>query len=332
MKPSWVLSDQEKNERMLKKMQNRERRRQLGLRHQDGIGDPKIDAPDDVSLSSRSVESDARMNGLEKELSPPRSSFPECGISESEEKMLNEWLLAEESTRRDIPMPGPVMSEILRMTQTGAVMSGTNVIEFFRLCYSRVARFALDGAVIDFQSLQSTTKKLLMARNLDSLCTVRLAPCLGADGIGDLLKQLHRAGRSSTIVEEIQLGELALSPEQIFIEPWARGSRHTRRYCLCVRRLARQMRGDPRVAILFQLVALLQNDSETCTQLEADEVIRVTECQTRAAYLLQRYLVSRRGRVSGLVAFAGLVLELPEMSRLGEILINGEGEDEDESH
>ncbi len=79
--------------------------------------------------------------------------------SSEDEARLRSWLEAQDSTRQTVPMPGPVMSELIRMTNVEAAeaaMTADGITELFKIAYSRVAAFA--AVVEEFAELRADTR------------------------------------------------------------------------------------------------------------------------------------------------------------------------------
>ncbi len=173
------------------------------------------------------LQQQGRMTLGDEEVKPIKS---EPKIDEIEAQ-LDIWLSAQASTRHSVPMPSPIMSELIRMTTTGQAMSAENMVDLFRTGYSRVAAFA--RAITDFSSLEADTRKKLLSKNLDIMSNLRMCSCLNSDGSGDLLSQLRQAGRSDNV--EYALGPKAIQIEQVFAQPWAKSQEHQTFYCSTIR-------------------------------------------------------------------------------------------------
>ena len=122
MKPSWVLSDAEKMERMEKKRNK---------------GNNCVNNLEEDIKNKSTVCFDI--------MAKPHQH----GFKLDEETLVKEWIYAQESTRHTIPVTSEIMAEILTMTHTGGKMSSKNIIELFKCLYFRVVTFA--GFVDEFK-------------------------------------------------------------------------------------------------------------------------------------------------------------------------------------
>ena len=129
MKPSWVLSDAEKVERM-------EKKRNKSATVNGG-----------VSTYIKTLDDDIR--GKSTVCFDIMAKPHQHGFKRDEELLVKEWIYAQESTRHTIPVSGEIMSEILGMTRTGDNMTPKNIIALFECLYKRVVTFA--GFVDEFK-------------------------------------------------------------------------------------------------------------------------------------------------------------------------------------
>lgn len=162
MKTSWVLSDEEKEERTVKKQENRLKK--FSTSH------TPLAMPSSPSSSTTS------------------NSDLLCG---DEERQIEEWLTLLDSTKVSIAMPDQVLSEMNALHLHDSTMSQQSIIEFFKVVYSRVVQFV--GFVTEFDQLHKADKRSLLAANLDMLANIRLVTCFSPKRTGrDVKEQLGR--------------------------------------------------------------------------------------------------------------------------------------------
>ena len=349
MKASWVLSDKEKVERMAKKRENRARRAAAAAAASGNATVPTLSVPQEsISCSVSSVgstpsspsstpplmmtiptplSSPAAVPTTEVKQPGPAKPSKDMRLSPDQLYQIDEWVKALEQTRQTVLMPSNVMGEIFRLTTAteDVPMSSDGVVGLFRTVYSRVAEFA--GATAPFSRLTGEDRKKLLARNLDSAASARLATCLEAStGRGNLVAQLTHAGRSAGSVSDCQLGPRAIQVEQVFVAPWARSDEHASAFGAAIRRLAALYGGDcGRTAALMQLVCLF--NSADIPYLEERSAIE--QAQSEAAHMLHAHLCSKSGRAEGSKTFAALTMMLSELRRLADILRTEEESNEE---
>lgn len=263
MKASWVLSEEEKEEREAKKNESKTKR---------------------TSTSCCSPRAPSPL--------PMPSAMPNRHVlSDPEQRQIEGWLQAFDDSKVHIAMPQHVLLEMQSLPYHNSPMSEPNIIEFFKVVYSRVMDFV--GFIEDFRQLHNADKKSLLAKNMDILANIRLVTCFGPTRTGrDIAEQLER----------------------IFVEPWAKSKEHSEQYLEVMTRLSR-LCCDKTTALLYQLTALFHQEE---VSLEQPSVIE--SAQERMANLLQRHLVAISGHHEGNLLFANLIVMLHDLRKLADVL------------
>jgi hypothetical protein len=93
---------------------------------------------------------------------------PSIAMSLEEDSCLEEWLLAEESTRHTITLPTSVAFEVADLTKNnGQNLNYPNTVELYRVLYSRVVKFA--SFIMEFRELtESGTVYLFLPASIRS--------------------------------------------------------------------------------------------------------------------------------------------------------------------
>nr|AID52841.1 nuclear receptor [Tigriopus japonicus] len=308
MKASWVLSDEEKLERLEKK---RSRKGQSTV-SMDSSGSsspvssytPPSSQYDQMSESS---EGQSRPASQESFGGPQESRI----LSYHEERCIEQWVGDLQTTRTTVEMSPQLLDQIVRLTHTHETIDTDTIVEFFKTVYCRIVKFV--GEVDGFSTLSDTDKKTLLSKNMDMLSTIQLASSLHPNGQGNLEAQFLYTGHYSEISH--LRGHHGIAMEQIFVEPWAKGDTHKKYFSSTIRQLAKLLREDTKVSTLFQLVALFHTEN-----VELDNKGTIESVQEGMATLLHKYLKQRYGQQLANSTFSKLMASLFDLRCLAEIL------------
>jgi len=161
MKPTWVLSDDEKNQRKKRK---------------------KVKAAHQMQETTQPIFE-------QQKLTIPMAAH---GLA-LEDSILEEWLFSQENTRHTVTLPLNCSQELAALS-LGVLpaLSANGMIEFYQVMYSRVVKFT--SFIKEFNNLQPSDMKFLLSHNLEPMVIVRLAASFNPLSTISQLKELGRPG------------------------------------------------------------------------------------------------------------------------------------------
>jgi len=253
MKPTWVLSEEEKKQRTLRKKVNSAQK----------------------TTSQYQQPSTTTQPMFEQKLTIPMAAH---GLA-LEDPMLEEWLYSQENTRHTVTLPLNCSQELAALS-LGVLpaLSANGMIEFYQVMYSRVVKFT--SFIREFNELRPSDMKFLLRHNLEPMVIVRLAASFNPLSSVSQLKELGRPG--------IHMGSQKIKIEQVFHTPWAANEKHMKTYCETVNRLVSLPYFDSNICILLQLVTLFSTLGLDHSQIEEPE--KIDEVQEAFTYKLLSYL------------------------------------------
>ncbi|XP_040577849.1 nuclear receptor subfamily 6 group A member 1 [Lepeophtheirus salmonis] len=316
MKPSWVLSEEEKSSRnLIKYVRKNKTTCGKNVNNNNTIEVNLVShlqsnsaVQDRLTLQSSSSSASSSASSSPAPISPYNIiHFHSLCFTTEESRHIDNLIFAQDSTRNLIPMPELVMDEILEMTNISSLnMTSKGITEIYRVIYSRVAKFA---TYIDhFEELTSDDKKLLLSKNMDSMAILRTVVCFNKDGTGNLTSQLKNTG--SPIYGNV--GPYYISVERVFRHPWAKSEEHRHLFKETFRKIASLGLGE-KAAMLLQLVTLF-----SVLDLPVQERNKIEQFQEQMALLCYRYLKSQKIKFSSndMIKVFVLLSELRYLSNL----------------
>ena len=270
MRPTWVLTENEKRARMEKKRKNAAAKR----------------AEADGTQSTPPYLLQQQRNQAENKLPP---------ISVIETRQLEELLFAQESAKHSESFSRPVLDALAKCTRDPIqVMPRWASFDFFAVQYSRSAKFAM--MVQDFLKLSHDSQRLLLQQNMEALTNVRLATIfktMAHFNPNDLDSQREELG-----VETEKLGRYPISMEQIFTPEWAANKHHQNLYVKVMSSTGSILGSDSKITILFQLINLFDTTGADFLKLSVEDRQEISKTQEKYCQLLYRYLNMKLGRQS----------------------------------
>lgn len=302
MKASWVLSDEEKLTRLEKKRQNKESRKLGKPRRADSV--EYTDNGSDSSFGSRPSSHESYDSYTIPTVLGRRSTSKGTNhqVTNQESLKIDLWRKTGDEICSSMDMSENILKGISLTGQIRDTLETSAIVEFFKVQYSRAAKFANSTDV--FRALSENSKKVLLSKNLDMLSTINLAAFVDED--------LSFSPRLFTTNVHYRLP--AIRVEQVFAEPWAKNEAHRAKFIGTITKTARHLRGDEKAAVVFQLVALFHSYGLDDAQLEDKDEIERT--QASLAELLHRLLSQGRGNQNGRRSFCNLMAVLHDLRDL----------------
>ena len=288
MRPTWVLTEREKKERMENKKRSEEARRNS---ENQKIGNIETRAPTKTA---------------------PILTIPRFSVED--DHRLNELLLAEESTAHTEVLGKQVALAIRKCTKSSLheldvqTLPKWATLEFFRVQYSRVAKFAT--FIDEFSALTPQAQRLLLRYNMEAVTSIRLAiyfkPATYTPNNGTALLDGETLSFDSQLREMGLDGAMTIGPnfcasqtapltiEQIFTADWALDVEHLTFYHKTMNKLNDLLGTDTKLAIIFQMVNLF-NPTKASSELDSAQRKTIESIQVRWAVLMQGYIGRKFG-------------------------------------
>ena len=319
MRPTWVLTDKEKKERMKNKRQSK------GLLKSHVEGSKYFSA--DIDMDAGFIQNSSNQALI---------NFP--GFTNEDDQYLEELISAQHATVYNEVLGKQVAHAIAKCIQTDVqeieslVLPRWATLEFFRVQYSRIAKFTM--LVEDFSTLTTKSQRILLHHNLEAITIIRLGIYFKSttgrfkDTV-DLLdreiisfgSQLIEMGLEGKMADE--LGAYTAEPpppltiEQIFTKDWATDSQHLTLYHKVMGTLNNLIGIDAKLVLIFQMVNLF-NTNNAGAELEHKERKTIEATQEKWTVLLAGYIRMKFGRFKALMILPKLMLIIYELRLLSE--------------
>lgn len=319
MRPTWVLTDKEKKERMKNKRQSK------GLLKSHVEGSKYFSA--DIDMDAGFIQNSSNQALI---------NFP--GFTNEDDQYLEELISAQHATVYNEVLGKQVAHAIAKCIQTDVqeieslVLPRWATLEFFRVQYSRIAKFTM--LVEDFSTLTTKSQRILLHHNLEAITIIRLGIYFKSttgrfkDTV-DLLdreiisfgSQLREMGLEGKMADE--LGAYTAEPpppltiEQIFTKDWATDSQHLTLYHKVMGTLNNLIGIDAKLVLIFQMVNLF-NTNNAGAELEHKERKTIEATQEKWTVLLAGYIRMKFGRFKALMILPKLMLIIYELRLLSE--------------
>lgn len=217
MRPSWVLTENEKRERMEKKRKN------AGIRQTDE-NHVKNPLPDDV-------------------------------FSAEDSNMLLELMKTYVDTRKKCEIDNAVVEALTGCTRNvEAILPRWASFDFFAVQYSRVAKFSV--AISEFAAFDENLQRRLLQVNMESMTSIKLSSTFKTRYQAIKLSPHKQLKEIKELNDISNIGRNSISIEQIFTKHWATDEEHYVAYIDKVSTLESLIGTDRNIALLFQLVNL----------------------------------------------------------------------------
>ena len=322
MKPTWVLTDQEKKERMKNKRQS------TGL----------IKSPVEGGKCFND-EIDGDVGLIQTSANQASNNLP--GFTNEDDQYIEELISAQQAIVHNEVLGKQVAHAIAKCIQTDVKQIETPVLpqwatlEFFRMQYSRIAKFAM--VIQDFSTLTTKSQRTLLRYNLEALTIIRLALYFkpktsqfkNSVDLRDSISfgsQLREMGLEDKMAYELGAytaeTPLPITIEQIFTKDWATDSQHLTLCHKVLDTLNNLIGLDVKLVILFQMVNLF-NTNNIGAELEHAQRKTIEAIQERWTVLLEGYIRIKFGRLNVSMILPKLMLSIHELRLLSEKNSNG---------
>ena len=327
MRPTWVLTDKEKQERI----KNKKSQKGLPLRVENKVKQCDIDMG--KSFMSNSGQ-------------PALSTI--CNLTAEDDRYIAELLTAQRATVCNEVFGKQVAHAIAKCIQTDmGNMAGLSLprwatLEVFRLQYSRFSNFG--GFIAEFTSLNKKTQDILLHNNLGAIATIKLAhifkPRLEISNNNNTLDSID-ADRLSFTAQLCELGfdnkmandltsqapksPVCLTLDQLFHRNWTKDLDHYMLHHKTFNVLNSFIKKDSTLALLLQIINLF-NTSNVGSELDPIERNTIDSVQERWTALLHGYYQRKYGYSNSILMMPKVILLMFDLKQLSEknCIINGE--------
>jgi len=303
MRPTWVLTDKEKQERNKSKKQN-------------------------ASNNRDSFQSKENIRG-------GKPSFPLCKFTPSDDHYIHDILLKQHAPECKQDFGKHTSHAIAKCLQSedGNIktlkLPRWAALEIFRVQYSRFSKFA--NLISDFNSLSKRSQDLLLQNNLGSIAIIKMAQIfrerpnqadtnlnVTSDGGISFATQLCEMGfdekMASDIGSQVSQPPNTLNLEQVFR---ATDLSHLALHRRVFQQLDKLISSDEKSVFLYQIINLF-NTSNIGPELDAIERRRIEAIQERWTNLLLGYSQRKFGYVKSMMLLPKIILLTFELRLLSE--------------
>ena len=308
MRPTWVLTDKEKNERIKNKKPSKgfeEGNSYAGVRN-ERFGQ---NCDNGVSVNTAYFTTEDNRYIEELLIIQSKAAFNEaCGKQVA--RALAKCIQADGADVESLKLPRWATLEVLRVQ------------------YSRFSQFA--RLMDDFAGLSRNTQEILLRNNLEAISIIRLAyifkprndtPNSTCDVV-PFLSQLSEMGFDGKMCQEIGVNvtkepSSSLTLNQIFPTEWLINFDHFTLHHKVFDVLNRLITMDPKLVLLYQIVNLF-NTSNIGSELESTDRESIVAIQERWTSRLQGYAGTKMGNFKASMMLPKIILLMFELRLLSE--------------
>lgn len=322
MRPTWVLTDKEKQDRIKnKKMTSENTSKQSG---------------NDVAVS-KNVNT-----GCGKQISSNG-----CNFTGGDDRYIEDLLSAQRTTVCNEVFGKQVAHAITKCIQTdienvaAIKLPCWATLEVFRVQYSRFSK--LSESISEFTSLNQKSQETLLRHNSGAIAIIKLAhifkPILDISesnvmNLKDvdttaLTTQLCEMGfenkMAKDITAQVSKAPVCLTLNQLFNKEWTKDPEHAMLHHRTFRVLSNLIRNDSTLVLLFQIINLFST-SNIGPELNDVERNAIDGIQERWTTMLQGYYNRKYGYSKGMMMMPAVILLIFELHLLSEqnCCFNGE--------
>ena len=306
MRPTWVLTDKEKQERIKNKTQIK------------NGSDQTNETGDQQSFTSRK-----------------EASFNLCKFTPSDDRFIHDITLKQGTSECKQEFGNRTSHAIAKcfQTDTGSLrtvrLPRWAALEIFRVQYIRFSKFA--NLISDFNSLTKKSQDLLLQNNLGAVAIIRLANIFKQkanqtdtnlnvpnDGGITFKKQLCEMGFDAKMANElgsqVSQGPNCLTLEQVFR---ASDLSHLELHRRVFQHLNKLISRDDKSVLLYQIINLF-NTSSIGAEIDPIERRRIEAIQEKWTTLLLGYLQRKFGYLNSMMVLPKIILLTFELKLLSE--------------
>jgi len=303
MKPSWVLTEQEKHDKRATKRDTKELK--------------------------QNVSDDTPKNIVQESISFLKGPVPTYRSLANQ--VLEELLFAQEILILTAERPSDQIAQVIAKCARKNVSDPIEnffprwaSLEFFKAQYGHAAKFAM--YVDEFSALTSQSQRILLNYNMEALTSIRLAinfrsaDKMRYDDAASLSSQLKEIGLEDDIVNSCGIStseHLPLTIEQIFTQDWACDLEHYTLYHKVIANLNELVGNDVKLALLLSMSNLF-NATDIGSDLEPVQRKTIERIQLRWTLFLQNYIQVKFGSVVACKIFPRFLLISHDLRLLSE--------------
>eukprot|EP00095_Tigriopus_kingsejongensis_P012478 maker-scaffold323_size206388-snap-gene-1.16 protein:Tk12478 transcript:maker-scaffold323_size206388-snap-gene-1.16-mRNA-1 annotation:"hypothetical protein DAPPUDRAFT_304351" len=343
MKPSWVMTEDERKDNRAKILKKKMELRKGLRRSSDSSSSPQMDesksplcdSQEPQFINSHEVKSEYETD--EEAMSDPRASpverkevipYPLSLAYESwdphgtpnvlqtqptshEHTFLHDLVLKEATCRKEIPLRQETLMKFIDSAKNGTIIPYDACVDGFSTCVQRISKFM--GRLDFFSSLMWSDQQILLRCNTHMVVNLKSARMLKPSN--DFQGQLCLTNGSqphNTNGQQSSKGRLNYS--QIFNSPWCCSADKEDEYKDLMEELF-NLEMDDITSVLMMIMTILAPPNE--------ELIQSSQVASRRTYfsqLLYRYLQSSRGEQEGRVTFQRCTQFLAKLKDMATIL------------